>query len=112
MLGTNKRVDIIRSTKAVTDSGVTDETEVTVYSNVTAAIQPHVISSLPPPGMMHRDAGIVYIREYRVWLRRLDVPDVRNNDYLVDRATGEKFRVLAAIDDAGRKHHWVLRAVM
>lgn len=108
----NKRLTLLRSTKAITTSGAVDEVQTVAGTNLPAMIQDHTITSLPPPPEFHRDSGIVYPREGRCWIARQAIDDIRINDYLVDPAqNNRKFRITAVIDDAGVSHHWLLRII-
>ena len=112
MLGLNRRVNVIQTDRGVDDSGAAAaEIETILYSNVQAAVQPHILNNLPPPGDRQVQAGIFYLKEFRIWLRRSDVPLKPLNTWIIqDVLTDEKYRVRATIDDAGRDHHWLVRA--
>ncbi len=111
MHGLNKTITISQFTRAVTDSGSATETEVTILTGVSAAWQPHLLNNLPPPAERYWPAGEQYLREFRCWIPFAAlggiVPLV--SWFITDEDTNEKWRIKAVIDDAGRKHHWLLR---
>lgn len=109
MLGLNTTVTILRTTRAVTPSGGVDEVESTLLTGVPAAIQAHLITNLPPPQQRSTLAGEVYKQEYRCWVPMSAASDIQDDDYIVDESTAQKYQVIAAIDEAGRGHHWLLR---
>lgn len=117
----NITMDVMHSNKTVGPTGDARETVTTLAAAVRCVIQGHTIQSLPPPGQSHNMAGIMYVREYRCWIAKREMAqEIHTNDYLIITATrgrsapvtvGHKLRVLAAIDDAGVGHHWLLRLV-
>lgn len=110
----NKIVNITRRETTTSGSGATvTAPPTTLASNVRAAIQPHVLNTLPPPGQMHHTAGVQYIEEQRCWIATRLIPGVaiRAGDYLENVTDGRNYRIVAAIDDAGLMHHWLLRLV-
>jgi len=112
MLGLNRRITIIETARAVSDSGaIADDAEVILQEDVSAAIQAHVLNNLPPPADRSTGAGIHYLREFRCWFTKASTPNLTPHTTWIikDQSTDEKFRVRAVIDDAGRSHHWLLR---
>jgi len=112
MLGLNKRISVIETTRTFSDSGaVVDEAEVVLFSNVPAAIQSHVLNNMPPPPDRKTMAGIFYLREFRCWIpvSAISGTTPKTTWIIQDEATEDKYRVRAVVDDAGRAHHWLLR---
>lgn len=119
----NMTVKILRSNKTVDDSGGVREEPTALATGIRMAMQGHTIQSLPPPPQTHHTSGLEYIREYRVWVGKqqsFDAEALRVNDYIEVTAVhgraapakvGAKYRIIAAIDDAGVGHHWLLRVV-
>jgi len=112
MFGSNKRINIIETTRTFSDSGaVGDEVETIVATNIPATIQSHVLNNLPPPGDRYTGSGIYYLKEFRCWIQASLIPDlIPHTTWIIqDVVTEEKFYVRAVVDDAGRSHHWLLR---
>lgn len=112
--GFNKTFTIRRRLRAATDTGSYEEMDaVEIATGVPGTIQPHVLSNLPPPPERTKPGGMVRVDEYRLWLG--DVAgsgvDVRLDDLVEEEGTDplRVYRVLAALDEAGRDHHQYMR---
>ena len=51
----------------------------------------------------------MYTEEFRCWVSRAALTDIKADYIIIDEGTAEEYRVIAVVDDAGRAHHWVLR---
>lgn len=110
----NKTVNILRRAETVSSSGASVEAPSEhLADGVRCSIQAHVLNTLPPPGQMHNVSGINYIEEYRCWIATSLIPGItiRAGDYIENVTDSKLLRITAAIDDAGVKHHWLLRLV-
>lgn len=110
----NKVVNIVRRAETTSASGASVEApDEVLASSIRAAIQAHVLNTLPPPGQMHNVSGINYIEEYRCWIAMRLIPGItiRAGDYIENVTDGKTLRITAAIDDGGISHHWLLRLV-
>lgn len=109
MLGLNRVVTIKRPKRTVKASGATTEVESVIAMHIPAAIQPYVLRTMPPPPEIRMPGGELYRQDYGCWIPRVKVPDIQENDIVEDEVTGERYLVMAAVDAAGRGHHWLLR---
>ena len=113
LIGFNKLFTVKRRRRAFTPSGSAEEdAAVIIARDVPGAIQPHVLSNLPPPGERTRQGGLVRVDEYRLWLGDpASSVDVQLDDLIEEQDTFpvRVYRVLAVLDAAGRGHHQYLR---
>lgn len=113
LVGFNKLFTVKRRRRTFTASGSVEEDEAVILAkDVPGAIQPHVLSNLPPPPERTRQGGLVRVDEYRLWLGDPSSSvDVQLDDLLEEQDTDpvRVYRVLAVLDAAGRGHHQYLR---
>lgn len=113
LLGFNTTFTIRRRSRTTSSSGsVAEDDAVVIATGVPGTIQPHVLSNLPPAPERPKQAGLVRVDEYRLWLGDpINAVDVRLDDLIEEEGTSplRVFRVLAVLDEAGRGHHQYMR---
>lgn len=112
ILGMNKLFTVRRRRRVITSSGAVDEADaVVIATGVPGAVQPHVLSNLPPPTERPKQGGLVRVDEYRMWIGDETTTNVQLDDLIEEEGTDplKVFRVMAVLDDAGRLHHQYLR---
>lgn len=113
LVGFNKTFTVRRRRRLFTPSGAVEEDDAEIIATgLPGAIQPHVLSNLPPPGERARQGGLVRVDEYRLWLGDpASTVAVKLDDLIEEEDTDPVriYRVLAVLDAAGRGHHQYLR---